>query len=184
MDNKISFTGFKNVGAATIELAGNELTRVRHLVVELDDVGTPDLQNFKKALKKYPFRDNKNFLELDIYEDVEPNIMNNVKTQPLINQKPIMWNVETLAIFKMITDLTNRIGKSKKQGLQVSDTYLKSPECRKNFTDFINNEYLQVDLQEGLPLGELHDPIEAKTHGIIFREIFDNLTIKLKEMCN
>jgi len=184
MDNKISFTGFKNVGAATIELAGNELTRVRHLVVELDNVGTPDLQNFKKALKEYPFRDNGNFLELDIYEDVEPNIMNKVVTQPLINQKPLMWDVENIPILKMIANLSDKIGNSKIQGLQVSDTYLKSPECKKNFTNFINNDYLQVDLGEELPLNELHSVEEVKAHGKIFCAIFDFVGRKLKEMCN
>lgn len=98
----VSFTGYKNL----VGLSGKSEYidgRVHNLLVQVNDVGTKDSQNFEKTLKVFPDVVKNNFLKIQVIEGSEGTLL-------LLNGKKVsLESDEHLGLIAKIADLTKRI---------------------------------------------------------------------------
>lgn len=67
----VTFTGIKNIATTDFENDGLNQDS-KHIVLQLDNEGCPDLQNYHDVFNKYPNRHEKaGILEIDVYEKYE-----------------------------------------------------------------------------------------------------------------
>lgn len=170
--DKINFTGFKNVGAVTLNVKDPQMTIFRKMIIELTNEGGDHLTRFRKMLEeKFPFEKDSNRLHLDVFEFSDPSAIDRSKYLLSINSIPVEAEVKNIAIVDEIADLAADIGEADTFQLTVSKKYLENPE---RFTELTTNNIIDFKIKETLPIETIYDPKNIKAHGTIFYSIFDN----------
>jgi len=116
----------KNVGTYGFPTSkdGSEKSTDR-IVIQLNNKGEKDLDNFKQFLKKYPDPKKSNFL--DIRFETTPDYRNpgHSYTEVHVNSKKLELNNENLPVFSKINNLLKRISKGEEK-MPVSGWYLRT----------------------------------------------------------
>lgn len=138
MDNKISFTGYKNVGVFQVLMTDarkNPLVVNTNLLVQLtDDFNGKDLEKFYQITKKCKphvniprFNLDKNF----VYISSANSYQEGVGSQIFVNGKEIPSKDETLPLFTYLANLTKRIvASAKKKEIVVNNDFKYGEEGR------------------------------------------------------
>jgi len=125
--DKINFTGLRNVGANFYGQQNGD--RFYRMVMQLNNMGSKDLKEFKNLLKGTDFSlvDN-DFLILDSFTLEEGN---SIKRNFFLNEEELPITDATAKIFSKISDLNNLVINSKKRFL-MTKKYSDSEKCLEN----------------------------------------------------
>lgn len=180
--DKINFTGFKNVGAVTLNVKDPQMPIFRKMIIELTNEDGDHLARFRKMLEeKFPFEKDSNRLHLDVFEFRDPSAIDRSKYLLSINSKPIEAEVENIAIVDEIADLAADISEADAYKLSISKKYLEEPGRLKELTD---NSTIDFNITKTLPVEDLYSEKNIKVHGNIFYTIFDNFGTSIIKSSN